>query len=131
MHDMLLAYWGMNLYHWWHRIRLARIQEHHTRARMVGIAGASQLGGLRDPRCAVVALMENGCRRRAMGLPSCDLVADAMHGFDGGRHSKYLEAAADAGVGTKDWLITAAIMRKHKCGPASVAKKESSASFAP
>ena len=30
MNDMTLAYWGMCLYHWWHRIRLARIQEHQT-----------------------------------------------------------------------------------------------------
>ena len=52
-----------------------------------------------------------------MGLPSCDLVADAMHGFDGGRHSKYLEAAADAGMDTRDWLITNEIMRKHKLRP--------------
>ena len=52
-----------------------------------------------------------------MGLPSCDLLANAMHGFDAGRHSKYLEAAADAGMDTRDWLIIKALLRRHELRP--------------
>ena len=37
---------------------------------LVELAGATQLGGLRDARLAVVARQESAARRRLMGLPT-------------------------------------------------------------
>ena len=90
---------------------------HRTRAQLVGLAGRHQLGGLRDPRCALVAMQENASRRRTMGLPSCDLVADALYGFDGGRHSSYMASASNAGLDARDWLILKELLTQHSLRP--------------
>ena len=63
-----------------------------------------QLGGNRDGRFQIITANETTCKRRAMGLPTVDLLADAKGGYDGGRHGQLLRAAKQASIRPQEWL---------------------------
>ena len=80
---------------------------------LVQLAGASQLGGLRDPRMVVVARDQAACKRRRIDLPSAELAGDARFGYDGGRHCRFMESSSAAGSSDRDWLLTHRLLTGH------------------
>ena len=81
---------------------------------LAGLAGPTQLGGLRDPRLLVASFQEHACRRRCLGLPSCDFVCDALFGFDGGRHGEFTKNASTAELRHRDWLLLYRVLTGHR-----------------
>ena len=75
-------------------------------------AGPTQLGGTADPRFLAALMLDGRVVRRAMGLPTCDLSADARFGFDGGRHGQLLRQAHRAGATPRDWLVVDSLLRR-------------------
>ena len=81
---------------------------------LIELAGATQLGGLRDPRLIVVARDEAACRRRHAGLPNANLAGDARFGYDGGRQARFMASASAARPSDRDWLLTDRLLTGHR-----------------
>ena len=81
---------------------------------LAGLAGPTQIGGLRVPRLLVASFQEHACRRRFLGLPSCDFVCDALFGVDGGRHGEFMKIASTAELRHRDWLLLYRVLTGHR-----------------
>ena len=49
-----------------------------------------------------------------MGLPSCDLTADAQSGYGAGRHARFLHYASVGGVPDEAWLLDHCLLTGHR-----------------
>ena len=75
-------------------------------------SGDLQLGGRKDGRYQVIEAWETTSCRREMNLPTVDVLVDAKHGYDGGRHGQFLKAAKRSRIRPREWLLLHALLKK-------------------
>jgi hypothetical protein len=66
-----------------------------------------------DPRLVVIHRWDIQSRRRRLGLLTVRTYADAVSGYDGGRHARFIINAAAAGINAHSLLMTGLLL--HRC----------------
>ncbi len=84
---------------------------------LTGLAGANQLGGARDARCAFISFAESRAIRRERSLPTVEVQFDARGGYDGGRHARYMKAVAKARARPREQVLIHDLLSRHAIRP--------------
>ena len=75
--------------------------------------GTNQQGGQTDPRYMTILQSDIRGMTIKMGLTIVESNADAMCGFDGGRHAQVLLQLHVVGLTTNDWLLKDSLLTKY------------------